>query len=277
MNKLDAPHKTGITDKLAYPGMALAFLATAPEAEGQIAYTDLDPDVAVSFSTYSVDINNDGTGELDITRTEFGSMHYVGITHQAAGVSVLGLYYSNAMFPDQLQNGDPIAEGDPDWRNDATGWLVSFYSYGQWVFGDPHGFLGVRFQSGADTLYAWIELEMGYNTSYVQGYAYETEPGKSINAGDMGLVTGLAGRETWGSGISLSPVPASAQLTINGIGASAELRILTMTGQEVDGVRPGRPDATGQLTVEIGALPPGTYAVEVRDAGHVETRRFIKQ
>ena len=277
MSKKITPRITSITDKLAYPGMALAFLASASEVEGQIVYTDLEPDVAVSFSTYSVDIDNDGIGELEITRTEFGSMHYVGITHQAAGVSVLGLYYANTMFPKQLQSGDPIAPGDPNWRNEATGFLVSFYSYGQWAFGDPHGFLGVRFRSGADTLYGWIELQMGYNTTYVQGYAYEIRPENAINAGDIGETAGLQALKDGADAITLYPVPAVDQLTIAGLTDAAQVRVLTTTGQVVEAGRSVVPGTTGQVKLDVGALRSGTYLVEIRQADRVTTKTFIKK
>jgi hypothetical protein len=277
MIKLDAPRKTDISDKLAYSGMALAFLATASEAEGQIVYTDLDPDVAVSFSTYGVDINNDGTVELEITRTEFGSMHYVGITDQAAGVSVLGHYYSNKLFVDRLQQGDPIAAGNSYWWYDPTAWLVSFYSYGQWASPGDEGFLGVRFQAEGDTLYGWIELEMAYNTSYVKGYAYESAPGTSINAGDIGLPTGIPGRTAGAEAISLHPVPAEDRLTITGLTEAAELRVMNLAGQVMEDGRSVIPGTTGQATLEVGAWPSGTYLVEIRQAGRAETRSFVKQ
>lgn len=269
--------KTAITDKLAYPGMALAFLAAAPEAGAQIILTDLDPDVEVSFSTYGVDINNDGTVELEITRTEFGSMHYVGITDQAPGVSVLGLYYSNNMFPDRLENGDPIAPGDPDWRNDAQGWLVSFYSYGQWAFGNPSGFLGVRFQDDGNTYYGWIELKMETNTTLVKAYAYESLPGTAINAGDTGTTTVIPDLGTSGNAISLFPNPATEEVKLTGLTGVGELRVLTAAGQAVEAGLPGLPDATGQITLEVGMLPAGAYMVQLRYADRVETRPFIKR
>ncbi|MBP8822923.1 MAG: T9SS type A sorting domain-containing protein [Flavobacteriales bacterium] len=274
MNKLDASRKIGINDKLAYPGMALAFLAAAAEAEGQIVYTDLDPDVVISFSSYDVDLDNDGTGELEITRTEFGSMHYVGITDLAPGASILGVYYYNDMFPNVLAPGDPIAANNPQWEAGPQGWLFSFYSYGQW--NNQSGFLGVRFQSGADTLYAWVELEMTYNTAIVKGYAYESQPGTAINAGDTGLLTALPAGHKAANGLSLFPNPAVDRIHVAGLTGTVDLRVLALDGRVVHAQQATLADTQEQALLEVGAWPAGTYVVEARSGGRIQRSTFVK-
>ncbi|MCC6840438.1 MAG: T9SS type A sorting domain-containing protein [Flavobacteriales bacterium] len=261
----------------AYTSMAMAFLAVAADARAQIVYTDLDPDVVLSGASYDVDFNNDGSAELTLTQTELGSMHYVGITELAPGASVLGtvtVSYGD-MFPNVLAGGAPIAPGDPEWQGDPQGWLVDFYSYGQWS--GQSGFLGVRFQVGGSLHYAWVELEMADNNTQVivKGFAFESTPDSAIHAGATGVPAALQDLHGAPAALVVHPNPVTERLYIKGLDGPASVVVVNMAGEAVA----GNPETTlpGTVPVEVGGLPAGAYIAEVRQQGRTWSMRFIKQ
>jgi hypothetical protein len=98
-------------------------------------------------------------------------------------------------------------------------WGYWDYNYGR-RFGGPWGnvadkFLGLRFGINGEPHYGWARLTVdvrreGFPTirARLTGYAYETEPNKTILAGDQG-VWAEAGSGS-AKDVSLAPAPAPA-------------------------------------------------------------------
>lgn len=264
---------------MAYPGMALAFLAAAPDAHGQIVYTDVDPDAVLVDAGFEVDFDGDGVDDLTITQSVVEGQQYARISGLAPGAGVLGVMYYYTLLPNRLDQGDPIAQGNAQWKPGPTGWLVSAYGYGQW--GGESGYLGIRFTGGDGAIhYAWVELEVatGGTQVIVKGHAYQNTPDQAINAGDTGSPAAIGDLQTRQEGIVLAPNPAVDLLFVSGSVRPVGVKVISATGQTVEAVHPPRVDAQGRTTVDVGTLPPGTYVLEVLDAeGRARRVAFVKQ
>jgi hypothetical protein len=178
-----------------------ATLLAAPEADAQIVFTDVNPDVTLSAdpgeddATFNVDFDGDGDPELFIFEEAqqlngTASNYVAGFTETAqpdqmnavAGVDVGGYQYF-----DPLSAGQSISAG-----NVST---IAVPPYGPtFTFqgGDPAGWVGagdkyagVQFLlDGGATHYGWVLLEIPANgTVTVKAFAYESTAGEPILAG----------------------------------------------------------------------------------------------
>lgn len=75
------------------------------------------------------------------------------------------------------------------------------------------------------------------------------------------------------SDISLHPNPATSMITVRGTKAPLEMQVLDLRGREVPVPMQREGDA---LTLDIQALPAGTYAIRMINGKGVETARFVK-
>lgn len=264
---------------MAYPGMALAFLAASGEAHGQVAYTDVEPDAVLVGTGFEVDFDGDGVDDLTITQSVVEGQQYAHISGLAPDGGVLGVMYYYAMVPIRLDPGEPIAQGNAQWDPGPTGWLVSAYGYGQWA--GESGYLGIRFPGGDGAVhYGWVELEVatGGTEVIVKGYAFQNAPDEAINAGDTGSPAGVGDLQNGQEGMVLTPNPTSDVLVVSGPGLPVGMKVISATGQTMLDVLPLHTDTHGRATLDVGALPPGAYLLEVRDAqGRMRRVAFVKQ
>ena len=76
---------------LAYSAAATAFLAGAVGAEGQVVYTDIDPDEVLSAGeTFSLDLNNDGNIDFLINNRQetLPSFFYVSADNYPSALQI---------------------------------------------------------------------------------------------------------------------------------------------------------------------------------------------
>ncbi len=163
-------------------------LAVGAPAEAGIIYTPLNQT-----------ISNDWLGFLNYQGSpQFGLYHYgsafygyawvygAGSSHKAAVNS-----YGNATV---LAKGQRI-NGNLTWGNSYYGTYLggnySYNKYGDWP--GKTGYLGLSFDPGDGTHYAWAKLTMPEDAGYltIDGYAYETQIDTPIDAGQTPLPSSL--------------------------------------------------------------------------------------
>ena len=184
----------------------VSVLALAQPSEAKVVYT---PANVVIQSTYNLDVNNDGITDFTIQKVSKFTNRCDGYTYvdegPSSGNGVVPYYDINGEWPAALTQGTKIGSGPQFEGSLATMAFFSVncpfvHSEGPWVDVVQH-YLGLRFRVNGQTHYGWARLSVllhcgrGGCGSFVvtlTGYAYETIPGKSINAGQTsGLADGF--------------------------------------------------------------------------------------
>jgi hypothetical protein len=180
---------------LAYATMAAGAAACSSPARGEIVYTPIDRPI---HSNYFLDLNNDGIGDFRITSYFYSGGGEVQIfaTHGnrmvAAATHTCGIR-TDAPAPAPLRAGAVIGPGKPF---EANATCMAFYNYsggnGPWLDVRDR-FAGFAFFIDGKEHFGWARISVNrflFNgTARIEGYAYETIPGKPITAGDEGEST----------------------------------------------------------------------------------------
>ena len=176
-----------------YSAMAASVLA-ANSINGQIMYTDIEPDI--TFDSYGdfylMDLNMDGTPEFYLymaTNSDPAAFMFIspiipyGSVNASTGSS--GAY----RYPLALEAGDMISDSG-DWISAPYQTMASVYyffagSYGNW-FDVSDGYLGLRTKSGGSTYYGWARLDASADgmTFTLKDMAYNSTADEAICAGD---------------------------------------------------------------------------------------------
>jgi len=174
----------------AYAAVAGSALAVH-EAEAAIVYTDVSPDFSGGVGgQYFLDLNNDGTDDFRIFHSGFNNLY---IEPLAANNEVLGSGGTFFAYPYALSYGNTISATAPGgWYNNgySTGYqslnFGSSGTFGNWV-NVTDGYLGLRFEVGGNTHYGWcrMDVDLSGSTWVIKDYAYESDPGQSILAGEL--------------------------------------------------------------------------------------------
>jgi hypothetical protein len=78
------------------------------------------------------------------------------------------------------------------------------------------------------------------------------------------------------SPISVSPNPANASITVNGITASMNVSEILLTNVEGKTIETRNIDASSNLTFDTSGLNAGIYFIHVAHANGVEIVKFLK-
>ncbi|MEM1270735.1 MAG: T9SS type A sorting domain-containing protein [Bacteroidota bacterium] len=188
--------------RLAAYSAAAGLSLAATRADAQIIYADVDPDVTVDQSEFSIDFDGDGTDDLTLRHRkrveDFGtpssSMPYTYLTADVRGnASFLGTPGITGGSISALNSGASISAGQTFYPDGVLAQYdgVVLVTYGLWG-GRNNRYLGVRFTAGtvtkqATTHYAWVRLDVAnQGNDYritVKDYAYESTPDAPIQAG----------------------------------------------------------------------------------------------
>ncbi|MBP5994698.1 MAG: T9SS type A sorting domain-containing protein [Crocinitomicaceae bacterium] len=95
-------------------------------------------------------------------------------------------------------------------------------------------------------------------------------PGYKIVVGTAGIIEGII------SPISVSPNPANASITVNGITASLKASEISLTNIEGKTIETRKIDASSNLTFDTSELTSGIYFIHVAHANGVEIVKFLK-
>ncbi len=178
--------------------LAIGLLALAWPAEAQIVYTPVNITIEPrpGWSSYNLDVNNDGVTDFTITIEEvivgpylIGSVSETPASENAVLIGPLS--EGDEIGPDQGFTGGTLG---PESFVYGCSFGVIGHSGCGWRFSGPwdaphlkgNRYLGLSFQLNGETYYGWVQLRLpkgGADGVKLSGYAYESTPGMPINAG----------------------------------------------------------------------------------------------
>jgi hypothetical protein len=177
---------------LAYATVAGAAAATASHAEAEIVATQVHTSIHYD---YYLDLNHDGINDFHIHSYYFSVDGSVTVKPLIQGNRIVaGAQSCYPVAAAALPRGAVIGPGKP--FNEHANCMAldegGFY-LGPWVDVQDH-YLGFAFVIDGQIHFGWARLSMKYFTCFgciewIEGYAYETIPGKPIIAGDTGQST----------------------------------------------------------------------------------------
>jgi hypothetical protein len=218
-------------NKTQYSLMAAVLLGSNHLANAQVQYTDVDPDFVINDTDDFIFLDIDANGSDDFLMAMGELIYTIGsgtfklrLFGPAIGWS---FQPTNDLLADPINNDNAIfafafnyesgayfGEGNY-WLGTATDFAhqafvcarsyMNGFSYGYPVWNSlgQRGFwkdiqtdryLGIRFQDGLDrTHYGWIRCDApdSGRVLVIKDYAYETQAGEGIIAGDMGESVGI--------------------------------------------------------------------------------------
>jgi hypothetical protein len=174
----------------------VSLLALAQPAEAEIIYTPAHASIGFN-ANYNIDLNNDGVTDITLREafgnTSSGRYNALSVAPVPEGNGVLGEFFINRNYASVVQRGGPIGSQQNFVGTDGallagygTLALAGGFAFGKWVR-ISNQYLGVKFVIGGQTHYGWVRLTVQVQgfaiRTRLNGYAYETTPGKSIRAG----------------------------------------------------------------------------------------------
>ena len=257
-----------LSKQLAKYGALTVAIAGVADVNGQVSYTDIDPDFSGGVGgEYFLDIDNDGTNDFRIYHN--GSLSIsaaILISPLTASNEVLGSGSSGSVtyaYPFVLNSGDIISSGGSTWNNQGFG-TSSFQSLnygsscsiGNWC-GVTDGFIGLRFNIGGNIHYGWARLDVPTDNNMawtIKDMAYNEVADQSI----------VAGQETLSVDTStlndIRIVALNKSIGLYNIVDTTEYTLYSMTGKKVlEGTA-----SNSSYVIEANTLASGVYIVELK-------------
>ena len=216
--------KKDLRDKLKAYSIAAGAVAAASSGQGQVLYTNIEPDTLTSGlnGSYELDLNNDNitdfifninqstnSGSFTFTSGFFNYFNIntgVSITPEP-GNAILGNWAVALDSGMIVQNGAYLwsGYGQNNLANqnvyNSSYQIASYYGgtySGQWSGTWSQGnfinaqdkYVGLRVEIGGELHYGWARIDVNSFTEFVvKDYAIEMTPNKFIITGDTGLIT----------------------------------------------------------------------------------------
>jgi len=274
---------TQVDSKLkVYASLAMG-VAGIGLVNGQIVYTDVNPDKVVTTvgDSLNIDFDADGINDYTIRRFDWGGV----ATNSAVigrgdvigngGMGTMGTvvpYLSALVLNDPIGSAGPwqVQDGDPFYMSSTQQnkqCLASTYSGGFYGnFGDnAEHFVGVMFQPGGGTNYnyGWIRVSDIPNTGStvtIKDYAYNTVADQQILAGQM--TVGVAENI-----MNVGIFAADHKLNIN-TNVSGSVNVLNAVGQSVISQQ-----ITENTVIDMTGYSAGIYTIQFESNGKFVTRK----
>ncbi|HMZ88245.1 MAG TPA: T9SS type A sorting domain-containing protein [Chitinophagales bacterium] len=289
---------TGLSRKnlAAYSSMAGTFLLLHTSAQGQVGYTDLDPDETLNpLDVYDLDMDNNGDIDFTFNFTTFTlpdffytvayhSVYFDGLfnvmkIYPTPGNGVVAYPLSTTggatlAYAEALNAGADIDGGQAFYTNSAiymgaflsvkdypgVGSNYQFYTFGAWP-GKTGKFVGVRFEGDGNEYYGWVRVSVNNDDLEItiDDYAYLSTPETAIEAGQ--LPTAI-------HNIDPSQLNVYANGNIINIGVnelnttSADVNVYDIQGRVVysNGLN------MSGMQITLDAVATGTYTVKITTA-----------
>lgn len=293
--------------KLAgYSSLAGAFVLASTGVNGQMVYTDVDPDETYSGDGefYELDINNDGDVDYMFAIADFT---YPGFFYSIADPTVtwaglirnVRIYSYNGsvggesgsygtLLPYALNNGADINE-DMQWNTSsaygnqimafylgvvdypAAGSTYAFVTAGNWP-GKNDKYIPLKLNDGGDSFYGWARLDVDDNCNEftIKDYAINSVADAGTEAGASTVFTVLQNDQitAYSYGNTISVVVKDLQT------AGATVKVFDVEGRVVyqNGL-----DLSG-MQITLDKVATGTYTVQVMtEEDAVYTKRVMIQ
>jgi len=208
---------TRLKQLLAYTAVASATVVALPShADAEVVFTWVNKYLDLN---YYLDLNHDGINDFRIYSyylSEIGKVRVYPLDSHNAQVASTQHCSFTTRAATALPDGAVIGPKSPIEKGmKCLASIVSSFSVGPW-FKAHHKYLGLAFQIDGKQHFGWARLSWNQWTCYkcvmrIEGFAYETIPGKPIIAGDIGkadqaelqpatlgvLASGSAGMPLW--------------------------------------------------------------------------------
>ncbi len=273
-------------ESLKYLG-AIGGLLAAYGADAQITYVDIaDTTLNTNNATWNLNIDADTAGVIDYRFIQFVDTSIFNVSGTfiqslgLAGNSVLGLDYGNYAYPFNLSPGDTIGSGKPfkgSGGGNALGQLALEIS-GSGQINDKFngaidGLIGLRFRAEVnDTIrnfYGWVRVDVAadYKSVTIKDYAYNTEFGEQIRAGEGSPWIGIEEYEEDRFGLK----QLDEELFFEVPFPQAQLQILNLGGSLVL----EKDYEEGMHQFDLNQLPKGIYIARVSSKVYSEDLKVI--
>lgn len=263
---------------------AAAVTAISGDANAQVMYTDVSPDVTLSTNgdTYALDLDNNGV--VDFTFA-FISGVYAGVYPYNYILAYSGSLSSTNQLDTSAATGYTTAHAMGDPINSSNLWNVGYGAAGQHLIGVSFTSVGVtagefpaagdkyvacKFDIAGTNHYGWARINVASNTASItiKDYAYDATANTAISAGDMGTTTGIVSNKLEGVNVFAGN---NKQLNVNlGDIQNATVMVTSITGQEVYKAQQN----TSYSQIDLSAVANGIYNVVVNTA---DGRSFSKK
>jgi len=285
-----------------YTALAGGLTLIAGAAQGQVYYTDVNPDIAISGHQQGtvIDFNGDMTGDITLATMDTittGIYPYGGynipytFTYRAAVVLTPGAGSNEGWMASGSSSSAGLANvaasaaiggaGVFGTGQGNIGAVSSYYlgapiaaSYGpnlSGMAGATDAYLGVKFDIGGSAHYGWIRVDLSADggTLTVKDYAYDATAATDIAAGDMGNV-GISELENFASIINTNDMVV---ISLTKGTNNAEATITNISGQQVY----TQAMNSNKEQIAMNEFASGIYLVSVRsDKGIVTKRVYVK-
>ena len=271
--KKTTPQK--LSNRLAQYGALTVAMAGIADANGQIGYHDVDPDVGGVGVIYQIQMNiqnGDPTVHFTLKHISSSSYRYFTIENMP-GNSFLGLNSSaggsgSFDYPYALNSGAVINSSAPNsWINVGGSVTMSFDSCNpsyalpndQWCGLTGDKFLGLRFKIGANTHYGWARINNDGNNGnwLIKDHGFNPTPDAPINANQQ-ITLGINSNTF--SNVKI--VALNKSIALYNLPHISNYRLFNISGQSVlDGNI-----ENNTHVIEANTLASGIYIIELTDA-----------
>ena len=257
---------------LQYGVMSVAALGAA-DVNGQVVYTDVDPDETLAQGdAFIIDVTGGGT-EFNLNNPAGLGGGPAAIITPSAGGAFVGITAGGFEYPAVLAEGDVIDGAAGYTAAGVRGDLNYYgcaYSNSQWCGNIVDGYLGITFQFDGNTHYGWIRMNTdvgGSNVITVKDYAFNATPDTAIEAGDDGALSLEDNTiEGFTSFVSNDILTLKARTTIESV------TIHNISGQELI----SRKLSNATELIDLSALSAGVYIATVSVEGKSQAIKFVK-
>jgi hypothetical protein len=293
--------KDSLGEKLKnYSVLAGSILASSLAAQGQVVYTDVIPDVtlggtlSLNDTTYTLDLNNDGTFEFNIVLTYSGtdplapgpSFHETmngdfNVQNNKILIYRTGIYYPVGL---KVPCGNDIPATSYFYGSQFAGlsWQVGAVSADHW--NNIHDrVVGLKFKIGTDVHYGWVRLDMNTLDSIpnivIKDYAYEATALQSIVACDT-LAVGIPHSNTGKNEVSIFPNPSDGKCVFkfeNPLKNRVEITVTDVFGKDVYGTNMMLNSQQHQLSFDFSHLASGIYFIQLKSEEVSFSEKWIKK
>ena len=211
-NLSEAIHQRLNMYALALVVAVLSLIGLTQPSEAKIVYTKANVHIGRN-GIYNLDLNNDGITDFTIWRRDGKCPSYGGESETPANGNG-----AEGAPPEALSKGDPIGPSQTFYGGSGGMYWYERNNKCQPIGGGgtwwnlPKGahYLGLMFQIGGKAHYGWARL-VGRAPTTLTGYAYETKPGKAIEAGQT-READESDEESFGPSASMTfPIPDRPQ------------------------------------------------------------------
>lgn len=296
--------KDSLGEKLKnYSILAGSVLASTFAAEGQVVYTDVIPDVTLGGyiptgslldTTYTLDLNNDGIFEFNLT------LQMVGTDSFLPGPSFIEsmdgdfdaqnnkiFIYHDAIYAPwaiQVPCGNPIPSAT---YSNASNFANISFQIGPAVANNWQNVhdraIGLSFKIGTDVHYGWVRLDMNTLDTIpnivIKDYAYDATPNHQVVACDT-VAVGISNSMNGKNEVSIFPNPSDGRCVLKfktPLKNEVEISVTDVLGNEVYGKSVQLNSVQKQLPFDFSHLASGIYFIQVRSEGVFLTEKWVKK